>query len=199
MNEHTSPHHGQSSQRTIFEHLFDQVSDAIVITDPEGRITSVSPQIEKWFGYTGQELIGQALAVLVPNRFMAAHSFGPRAGFSESAVVPNGVDVENLGRRKDGTEFPVSVHFSFVESAEGRVVVCIFHDVSSEKMLQEPIQNGEPLFRTLFEFSPDAIIASDQKGAISEVNARVESMFGYARGEQALGELDRLIVSNIPN
>jgi PAS domain S-box-containing protein len=183
MNEPTFPHKAKSSQPAFFEHLFDQSSDAIVIANPEGRMTSVSRQIEKWFGYTSHELIGQTLLILVPNWPMVTHSAERPADFPESTAVPNGTGLENLGRRKDGTEFPVSIQFSFVESAEGLVIICVFSDISSKKKFQGPGQNGEPLFRSLFEFSPDAIIASDRKGAITEVNARVESMFGYARGE----------------
>jgi PAS domain S-box-containing protein len=53
-------------QPTIFDRLFDESSDAIVITNPEGRITSVSRQIEKWFGYASHELIGQTLVTNTP-------------------------------------------------------------------------------------------------------------------------------------
>jgi PAS domain S-box-containing protein len=62
-----------------------------------------------------------------------------------------------------------------------------------EKKPREPTRDAEPLFRTLFEFSPDAIIASDRKGSITEVNARVESMFRYERSE-LLGQSIEILV-----
>ena len=170
-------------QPSIFERLFDKSPDAIAITDPEGRITSVSKRLEQWFGYTSQELIGQPLLILVPNRYRVAYSTGRAANLTGLTGDAKHAGLENLGKRKDGSEFPVNMQFSYVESAEGRVAVCIFHDASSPKIDRETIPESEPLFRTLFEFSPDAIIASDRKGSISEVNARVESMFGYARAE----------------
>ncbi len=170
-------------QPSIFERLFDKSPDAIAITDPEGRITSVSQRLEQWFGYTSQELIGQPLLLLVPNRHRVAYSSGRATNLTGLTGDAREAGLENLGRRKDGSEFPVDMQFSFVESAEGRVAVCVFRDVSSPKNPRESMAENEPLFRTLFEFSPDAIIASDRKGSITEVNARVESMFGYARGE----------------
>jgi PAS domain S-box-containing protein len=85
------------------------------------------------------------------------------------------------------------VHFSYVESGEDRAVVCIFRDIYSTQGAPEPEQTGEPLFRSLFEFSPDAIIASDRQGSITEVNARVAAMFGYARGE-LLGQSIEILV-----
>jgi PAS domain S-box-containing protein len=193
MNQPTPPHTVQPEQSTIFERLFDSSPDAIVITNPDGRITSLSPKIEQWFGYTRQELTGQPLVTLVPNRFLVAYSAGGSAGSRGPSWNPKDAGLENLGRRKDGSEFPVSVQFSFVESLEGRVVVCIFHDLSSLRPVQESLRQSESLFHALFEFSPDAIVASDTKGSITEVNVRVESMFGYGRGE-LLGQSIEILV-----
>jgi PAS domain S-box-containing protein len=193
MIETTSNPPEHPRQPTIFERLFDMSPDAVVITDPEGRITSVSRQLEQWFGYTRQELIGQPLFILVPNRFRVAYSTARTANFTGLTGDAKEAGLENLGRSKDGSEFPVEIRYSFVESAEGRVVVCVFHDISSKNDASESIKAGEPLFRTLFEFSPDAIIASDQKGAITELNARVETMFGYERGE-LLGQSIEILV-----
>jgi PAS domain S-box-containing protein len=183
MTEPTSNSPERARQPSIFERLFEKSPDAVAIADPHGRITSVSQRLEQWFGYTSQELIGQPLLTLVPNRYRVAFSSGRAANLTGSTGDAKNAGLENLGRRKDGTEFPVNMQFSFVESAEGRVAVCVFRDVSSPKNARESMPEGEPLFRTLFEFSPDAIIASDRKGSITEVNARVESVFGYARGE----------------
>ncbi|HEX3376677.1 MAG TPA: sigma 54-interacting transcriptional regulator, partial [Candidatus Acidoferrales bacterium] len=180
-------------QPSIFERLFDKSPDAIAITDPEGRIISVCHRLEQWFGYTSRELIGQPLLTLVPNRYRVAYSTGRAANLTGSPGDKAEAGLENLGRRKDGSEFPVDMHFSFVESAEGRVAVCVFRDLSSPQYDQEATPESEPLFRTLFEFSPDAIIASDTKGSITEVNARVETMFGYARGE-LLGQSVEILV-----
>jgi PAS domain S-box-containing protein len=180
-------------QPSIFERLFDKSPDAIAITDPEGRISSVSQRLEQWFGYSSQELIGQPLLLLVPNRHRVAFSSGHAANLTGMTGDAKQAGLENLGRRKDGSEFPVNMQFSYVESAEGRVAVCIFRDISSPKIDREDMPESEPLFRTLFEFSPDAIIASDRKGSIAEVNARVESMFGYPRGE-LLGQSIEILV-----
>jgi len=180
-------------QASIFERLFDKSPDAIAIADPEGRITSASQRLEQWFGYSSQELIGQPLLILVPNRYRVAFASGRAVNLTGLTGDAKEAGLENLGRRKDGSEFPVDMQFSYVESSEGRVAVCIFRDVSSPKNLRQAIPEGEPLYRTLFEFSPDAIIASDRNGSITEVNARVESMFGYARGELVRQSIEILV------
>src|SRR5579871_1761443 len=162
MRERTPNLRDQPNQPSIFQRLFDKSRDAVVITNSEGRITSVSPQLEQWFGYSGHELIGKSILILVPNRSRIAFSTARRPHPGGATVDLSQAGSENLGRRKDGSEFPIEIHYSFVESPEGRLVVCVFRDPSARPPAPLPISNEEPLFRTLFEFSPDAIVASNR-------------------------------------
>ena len=82
---------------------------------------------------------------------------------------------------------------SSMETVEGRIVISVIRDISDRKKAQEAIRRSEAQFRALFEFSPDAIIASDSQGRITEMNARVESMFGYQRGELLGQSIDVLV------
>jgi len=190
----TSPGIPQSpGPHTLFEKLFEASPDAIVVTDEKGQITSINSQVEQLFGYARQELIGQSVEILVPERFRQAHP-GHRGTYNAHASVrPMGAGLELFGRRKDGSEFPVDIMLSPMETAEGRVVISVIRDISDRKKAQEAIRRSEAQFRALFEFSPDAIIASDREGRITEVNARVESMFGYQRGELAGQSIDILV------
>jgi formate hydrogenlyase transcriptional activator len=190
----TSPHFPQSpGSHTMFEKLFEASPDAIVVTDAEGRITSINSQVERLFGYGRQQLIGESVEILVPERFRKAHP-GHRGAYNAHASVrPMGAGLELFGRRRDGSEFPVDIMLSPMETAKGRVVISVIRDISDRKKAQEAIQRSEAQFRALFEFSPDAIIASDQEGRITEVNPRVESMFGYKRGELTGQSIDILV------
>jgi len=179
--------------QTIFEKLFEASPDATVVTDAEGRITSINSQVERLFGYSRQEIIGQNVEILVPERFRQAHPGHRDAYKAHVSVRPMGAGLELFGRRKDGSEFPVDIMLSPMETAEGRVVISVIHDISDRKKVQEAIRRSEQQFRALFEFSPDAIVASDHEGRITEVNARVESMFGYQRGELLGQPIDTLV------
>jgi formate hydrogenlyase transcriptional activator len=182
-----------SGTHTLFEKLFEASPDAIVVTDAEGRITSINSQVEKLFGYTRQELIGQNVEILVPERFRKAHP-GHRDFYNAHASVrPMGAGLDLFGRRMDGSEFPVDIMLSPMEAAEGRVVISVIRDISDRKRAQEAVRRSEAQFRALFEFSPDAIVASDREGRITEVNARVESMFGYQRDELLGQPIDSLV------
>jgi formate hydrogenlyase transcriptional activator len=192
----SGPSHGisQSSEtNSLFEKLFEASPDAIAVTDAQGRITSINSQVERLFGYARQELIGQSVEILVPERFRQTHPGHRDAYISHASVRPMGVGLELFGRRKDGSEFPVDIMLSPMETPEGRIVISVIRDVSDRKKAQEAMRRSEQQFRALFEFSPDAIIASDQEGRITEINARVESMFGYQRGELVGESVDILV------
>ena len=178
---------------TLFEKLFEASPDAIVVTDAEGRITSINSQVERLFGYGREQLVGQSVETLVPERFRQAHPGHRNAYKSHASVRPMGAGLELFGRRMDGSEFPVDIMLSPMETAEGRVVISVIRDISDRKKAQEAIRRSEQQFRALFEFSPDAIIASDRDGRITEVNPRVESMFGYERGELTGQSVDILV------
>src|SRR5579864_415360 len=93
--------------QTIFEKLFEASPDAIAVTDSQGRITSVNSQLERLFGYGREQLVGQPVEILVPDRFRNAHP-GHRETYSSHATVrPMGAGLELYGRRRDGSEFPV--------------------------------------------------------------------------------------------
>jgi formate hydrogenlyase transcriptional activator len=176
-----------------FRALFEFSPDAIVVSNSEGRITEANPRVGSMFGYEPGELIGQSVEVLVPERFRATHPAFRKEYVAAARVRPMGAGLELFGRRKDGTEFAVDIMLSPMETTEGRAVISVIRDVSERKKAQETIQRSEAQFRALFEFSPDAIIASDREGRIAEMNARVESMFGYQRGE-LLGQSIELLV-----
>ncbi len=182
-----------SEVHTLFEKLFEASPDAIVVTNAEGRITSINTQVEQLFGYMRQELIGQGVEILVPERFRQMHPAHRGAYNTHASVRPMGAGLELFGRRKDGGEFPVDIMLSPMETADGRVVISVIRDVSDRKRAQEAILRSEQQFRALFEFSPDSIVASDPEGRIIEMNARVESMFGYERAELAGQSIDILV------
>ena len=178
---------------TLFEKLFEASPDAIVVTDADGRITSINSQVEGLFGYTRQGLVGQHVEILVPERFREGHPGHRLAYKAHASVRPMGAGLELFGRRKDGSEFPVDIMLSPMETAGGRVVISVIRDISDRKKGEEALRRSEEQFRALFEFSPDAIIASDREGRITEVNPRVESTFGYERGELMGQSIDILV------
>jgi PAS domain S-box-containing protein len=180
-------------EQALFEQLFEFSPDAIVVSDSQGRITNANAQVQGAFGYTREELVGKPVEILVPERFRATHPNHRQAYNAQPSVRPMGVGLELYGLRKDGAEFPVDIMLSPVQTAEGRVTVSVIRDISERKKAQAGLQESELQLRALFEFSPDAIIASDQEGRIIRTNAQVERFFGYNKAELLGHSVDVLV------
>jgi PAS domain S-box-containing protein len=184
----------QSSQDlALFEQLFEFSPDAIVVSNSEGRVTNVNAQVQRAFGFTREELLGKPVETLIPERFRAAHPNHRQTYTAQPSIRPMGVGLELYGLRKDGTEFPVDIMLIPVETAEGRVTVSVIRDITERKRTEEALRHSEQQLRALFEFSPDAIIASDQEGRIKQVNAQVETFFGYTKAELLGQSIDVLV------
>jgi PAS domain S-box-containing protein len=179
--------------KPLHEILFESSPDAILVADQDGRILNTNLRMEQLFGYAHSELLGLSVEILIPERFRGGHASHRQAYNVQPSVRPMGVGLELYGLRKDGTEFPVDIMLSPVETAEGRVTVSVIRDISERKKTEEALRHSEQQLRALFEFSPDAIVASDQEGRITQTNAQVESFFGYARGE-LLGQSVEILV-----
>ncbi|MEW6324554.1 MAG: PAS domain S-box protein [Nitrospirota bacterium] len=114
--------------------------DGFVIADREGRIAFVNMQALKLFGYTRDELLGQPVEVLIPERFHAGH-VAHRADYAGlPRTRPMGVGLELYGRRKDGTEFPVEISLSPVETPDGMLVTTAIRDITDRKLAEEQIR-----------------------------------------------------------
>jgi PAS domain S-box-containing protein len=132
-----------SQEQALFEQLFEFSPDAIVVTDSDGRITNANAQVERFFGYTRAELLGQPVEVLVPERFRRTHPARRKEYTDQARVRPMGVGLELYGRRKDGSEFPVDIMLGPVEAAEGRIVLSVIRDLTEKRVAEEALLRSE--------------------------------------------------------
>jgi PAS domain S-box-containing protein len=172
-----------TDSNSLFEKLFEASPDAVLVTDQTGLILRANVQAESMFGYRRQELVGQAVELIIPERFHSVHPKHRSAYSSQPRVRAMGAGLELFGRRKNGTEIPVDIMLSPLEMAAGQLVLAVVRDVSQEKLAEQALRRSEQQFRSLFEFSPDAIVVTNREGTIAEVNTQVEKFFGYTRSE----------------
>ncbi len=164
----------QSEKR--FRGLLEAAPDGMVIVDPEGTIIMVNAQMEKLFGYSREEVVGQRVEMLVPARFKDVHPFHRTQYGKSPRLRPMGADLELYALRKDGTEFPVEISLSPMESEEDNLIIAAIRDITDRKRAEEK-------FRGLLESAPDAMVVVDQEGIIQLVNSQTEKLFGYDRVE----------------
>jgi PAS domain S-box-containing protein len=128
-----------------FRQVVESAPNAMVLINETGRITLVNGQTEKLFGYSRDELLGEAVELLVPERFRGRHP-GHRADFFAGpgqlnpAVRPMSTRRELYGRRKDGSEFPVEIGLNPIQTEEGLMVLSAIVDVTESKRTEETIR-----------------------------------------------------------
>jgi PAS domain S-box-containing protein len=108
--------------------LLESPFEAIVITDGQGRIVSVNANALALFGYERDELLGQPVERLVPERFRARHVSHRDRYAANPFPRPMGRGLELVGLRRDGTEFPLDVSLSFTETGAGMLFLAIIRD-----------------------------------------------------------------------
>jgi PAS domain S-box-containing protein len=156
--------------------FLDAAPDAIIVVDEQGRITRTNRLAETMFGYEAGELLGEAVEMLVPQRFRRTH-LGDRERYgAEPRTRPMAAGRPLMGLRRDGTEFPVEISLSPMRTAAGTHVISIVRDITDRI-------KAELKFRGFIESAPDAVVIVDARGRISVVNHLTEKMFGYRRDE----------------
>lgn len=153
--------------QAMFAHLFEASPDANIITDNQGKITSVNHEAEKLFGYPRIEIIGQPIEVLVPEPLREAHQ-AHRAGFmhtprTREMAATQSHSLELYARRKDGSNFPAEITLNPLQMENGLVVVSVVRDVSERKIREEELSRQGDLVRLL----QDVAIAANETNNVS--------------------------------
>jgi PAS domain S-box-containing protein len=153
--------------------FLESASESIVIADTAGRIVLVNARTETMFGYARAELIGQPVEVLIPTALRERHVAHRATYMAAPRIRSMGRGLDLAGLKKDGTEFPVEVSLSYVETDEGTRAIAFVTDISERVAFQRAARQADKL-AALGTLS--AGIAHEINNPIGIITSRVEVM-----------------------
>jgi two-component system, cell cycle sensor histidine kinase and response regulator CckA len=125
--------------------LLESASQAILSVDAKGRILFANARSSEMFGYTVEELTGQTIEMLLPAAARENHITHRAEYFAKPRVRPMGLGLDLAGRRKDGTEFPVEISLSYVETGSGLSALALVTDITERKRLEEQLLRSQKM------------------------------------------------------
>ncbi len=173
--------------------IVDTVVDGIITIDAQGRIQTANPAAERIFGYSILEIRGQNVSLLMPAPYREAHD-----GYLHHYLVTGerkviGVGREVLGRRKDGSTFPMDLAVSEMEVEGERMFTGIVRDISQRKEAEARLHALTTLRQAILDSANVAIISTDSQGLILTWNRAAERMLGYSAAEMVQVQTPALI------
>jgi PAS domain S-box-containing protein len=153
--------------------FLESASEGIVVVDTAGRILRVNAKTEEMFGYPRDELIGQAVEILVPPRHRDTHVSHREAYMRSPRVRSMGRGLDLAGVKKSGAEFPVEVSLSYVSTDEGTRAIAFVTDISERLAYQRAARQSDKL-AALGTLS--AGVAHEINNPIGVITSRVEVM-----------------------
>jgi len=182
---------------SMLEVVFEATPDGMVVTDRDGCIVRVNARVEEMFGYSRAELVGRPIEILVPEHQRKRH-VELRAPFAASPSRREMAARQELhGLRRDGTEFPVAIMLSPIETLEGRLMIAVVRDVSKRVRADAELRESEESYRIVTEAATDGIVSIDRSSRILFANRACEEIFGYTIGEMIGQKLTMLMPEHL--
>jgi PAS domain S-box-containing protein len=163
--------------------IVNHVVDGIISIDERGTVTTFNPAAEKIFGYRASEVVGQNIKLLMPEPYHSQHD-GYIANYlrtGQAKIIGTGREV--VGRRKDGSTFPMDLAISVFRLGQERHFTGIVRDITARKRAEEELREAEERTRSIVDHVIDGIITIDERGTVTTFNPAAEKLFGYSAND----------------
>ncbi len=164
-----------------YDRLLQSTPDAMLFVDGDARIVLVNQQLEKLFGYTGEELVGQGLHILIPERFRGRHQSNVANYFSNPRARPMGTGLQIYGLKKDGSEFPADIALSPLEADKELLAIAAIRDITERKQAEEAAAEGQKL-RLAQEVTRVGTYEWDIQAGVIRWTPEMETLYGLQPG-----------------
>ena len=176
---------GRGLADSLYRAIVDTAVDAIVVIDRDGAIRSVNNATERLFGYAVEELIGNNVKMLMPEPYAGEHDtyLANYLGTGHKKII--GIGREVVGRRKNGSVFPMDLSVGEARDGAEPIFVGIIRDITDRKAAELAQRESELRLRSILDTVPDAIVVIDAQGMIQSFSPAAERLFGYDSQEVA--------------
>ncbi len=190
MREHRSLINSLVAARTRFQELLEFAPDAIILANQEGVITLVNSQTEKLFGFRRDELLGQSVEVLTPERLRgqqeeiaAIHRDSPLELDDYYYAQPTSVSeqFEFTLADRNGREFQAEIARRQIDTEDGILVMSLIRDITERRRAEAARHAAETRYQELFDNANDLIYTCDLEGRFTSMNLTAERITGYQR------------------
>ncbi len=171
----------------LFQLVVESAPNAIVMVDSESRIVLVNSRTEKYFGYRRDELLGKPVEILIPERLRDKHPDYVESFRSERHSRPMGLGRNLFGLRKDGSEFPIEVGLSPVETGQELLILSAIVDITERVRSERELQRMRTYLKNIIDSMPSILVGVDRKGRVTEWNQGAEKATGML-SDSAIGK-----------
>lgn len=166
-----------------FQSLVESATDAIVVANGRGVVVSWNRAASRLFGYSMEEMMGQPLTLLMPERYRDAHERGLARIEATGKGRLIGSVVELHGLRKSGEEFPIELSLATWKTANGSYYSGIIRDISERKKAEQTLAKLQHQHTLILTQAGEGIYGLDEHGNTTFVNSSAASMLGYSAEE----------------
>lgn len=171
-----------------FSGILELAHDAIISIDQEQKIIIFNQSAEKMFGYSQDEILGESIDMLVPERFQESHHKLAANSINENDMKSRGA---MIGLRKNGEEFPIETSFSVFESEEQKIITATIHDITEKKLADEALHK----LSSAMEQAGEGVMITDRNAIIEYVNPAFSKITGYS-SEEVVGKDPSILKSS---
>ena len=183
--------HGERMEIEKYDKLLEALPDAMVLVGREGKIVRINAQIEQLFGYAKDEVIGKNLEMLMPERFRVRHRSNVANFLARPRVRPMGTGLALFGLKKDGTEFPVDISLSYLETGGGLLAMAAIRDISERKLVERKVELNYQIQRavsSVLKTALEPLAIEEQLSHVLDLIVAIPGFAMHARGSIYLAE-----------